>query len=127
MIGGTAESQRPMYRDHLDERGPETEEQRVFVGALDGSVLPRIHPDPRARSDHRREDRLRGDVPQSVDSICCVSSGPPWGWKARVDRALQPWHVQEHVDGDDHDQDAEKSRSTTEITAPWANVIPSCA
>ena len=93
-------------RDHLDERRPEAEEQRVLVGALDEAGLAEDpHPDPRARPDHRREDRLPLDVPPERGLDLLRERWPTVRREARVDRAFQPWHVQEHVDRDDDDQD----------------------
>ena len=43
--------------------------------------------------------------PHSALSIRCVSGAPAVRREARVDRALEPLHVEEHVDRDDDDQD----------------------
>ena len=54
---------RPDVRDHLDEGRPQPEQQRVALGALDEARRAEDpHPDPGARPDHEREDRLPLDV-----------------------------------------------------------------
>ena len=76
------------------------------LGALDEAGLAEDpHPDPRARPDDRREDRLPLHVPPERGLDLLRKRWPTVRREARVDRALQPRHVQEHVDRDDDDQD----------------------
>ena len=93
-------------RDHLDERRPQAEEERVLLRALDE---PRhaedVHADAGARADDRREDRLPLEVAPERALDPLGERRAAVRREARVDRALEPLHVEEHVDRDDDDQD----------------------
>ena len=99
-------------RDHLDERRPDPEEERVPVGALDEAGLAEDpHPDAGARPDHHREDHLAADVAPQRPLDALRERRPPGGREAAVDRALEPRHVEEHVDrdhDDEHDREEEE-------------------
>ena len=97
---------RPDVRDHLDERSPEAEQERVLLGALDeAGDAEDVHAHARARPDDGREDRLTFQVSPQRPLDPLGQRCAPVRWEARVDRALQSLHVEEHVDRDDDDQD----------------------
>ena len=63
------------------------------------------HPDARARPDDGRQDRLALHVAPERALDLLRQRRPLVRREARVDRALEPRHVEEHVDRDDDDED----------------------
>ena len=59
--------------------------------------------------------------PQSARSIRWLRGRPSCGREASIDRPLESWHVEEHVDRDHHDEDRPRRAGGTENAAPWAN------
>ena len=103
-------------RDHLDEGRPDPEEQRVPVGAVhEAGLAEDPHPDAGARADHDREDHLAPDVAPERPLDALGERRPACGREPAVDRALEPRHVEEHVDRDhDHEHDREEQEDHRE-------------
>ena len=104
--GGTADSHGPMYGITSMKAVHRPNRSAYSLGALDEpGDAEDVHADAGARPDDGREDRLALQVAPERALDPLRQRRAPVRREARVDRALEPLHVEEHVDRDDDDQD----------------------